>query len=80
MEIYYWSGEHDLVEVMRQYISLSPGVRAKLHSFLMLVKDQPDTVTAEIGESGELTFSAPAATELAKRLTTTAGETPPILH
>jgi len=80
MEIYYWSGEHDLVEVMRRYISLPPPVRAMLHGFLMLVKDAPNSVTAEIGESGELTFSAPAAAELAKRLTTSPEGAPPILH
>jgi hypothetical protein len=79
MELYYYSGERDLAEVMRQYVALSPGVRAALHGFLMLVKDEPSSVTAEIGESGELTFSAPAAAELAKTLTNS-GELPPILH
>ena len=79
VELYYWSAEHDLAEVMRQYIALSPGVRAALHGFLMLVKDEPGSVTAEIGESGELTFSAPAAAELAKRLTSPEGALP-ILH
>lgn len=79
MELYYWSAEHDLLDVMRQFIALSPGVRAKLHGFLMLVKDAPGSVTAEIGETGELTFSAPVAAELAKQLTNSA-DAPPILH
>ena len=79
MELFYWSSEHDLVEVMRQYIALPPGVRAALHAFLMLVKDAPGSVTAEIGESGELTFAAPAAAELAKKLTNSEAA-PPILH
>ncbi|HLH98495.1 MAG TPA: hypothetical protein VKW08_25580 [Xanthobacteraceae bacterium] len=79
MELYYWSAEHDLIDVMRQYVALSPGVRAALHGFLMLVKDEPGSVTAEIGETGELTFSAPAAVELAKRLTNS-GAAPPFLH
>jgi hypothetical protein len=78
MELYYWSDERDLIDVMRQFIALSPPVRAALHGFLMLAKDEPTAVTCEIGESGELTISTPAAAELARRLTDT-GEAP-ILH
>jgi hypothetical protein len=52
---------------MRQYIALSPEVRATLHAFLMLVKDE-GSVTVQIAENGEMTFSAPAAAELAKRI------------
>jgi hypothetical protein len=68
IELYYWSAEHDLADVMRQYIALSPEVRATLHAFLMLVKDEPGSVTVQIAENGEMTFSAPAAAELAKRI------------
>ena len=46
IELYYWSAEHDLADVMRQYIA----------------------VTVQIAENGEMTFSAPAAAELAKRI------------
>ena len=79
IELYYWSGEHELADVMRQYIALSPEVRSALHAFLMLVKDEPDSVTVQIAESGEMTFSAPAAAELAKRITNP-GSPPPFLH
>jgi hypothetical protein len=34
----------------------------------MLVKDEPGSVTVQIAENGEMTFSAPAAAELAKRI------------
>jgi hypothetical protein len=79
VELYYWSAERDLADVMRQYIALSPEVRSALHAFLMLVKDEPDSVTVQIAESGEMTFSAPAAAELAKRITNP-GSPPPFLH
>jgi nucleoid-associated protein YgaU len=79
IELYYWSGEHELADVMRQYIALAPEVRAALHAFLMLVKDEPGSVTVEIAANGEMTFSAPAAEELAKKMASP-GQQPPFLH
>jgi hypothetical protein len=79
IELYYWSAEHELAEVMRQYIALSPEVRAALHGFLMLVKDEPRSVTVQIGRNGEMTFWAPAAVELAKKLANPDAP-PPFLH
>jgi hypothetical protein len=79
IELYYWSAEHELADVMRQFIALSPEVRATLHAFLMLVKDEPGSVTVQIAESGEMTFSAPAAVELAKKMAGQ-GAPPPFLH
>jgi hypothetical protein len=79
IELYYWSSERDLADVMRQFIALSPEVREALHAFLMLVKDEPGSVTVQIAANGELTFSAPAATDLAKRIADP-GVPPPFLH
>jgi hypothetical protein len=79
IELYYWSAEHELADVMRQFIALSPEVRATLHAFLMLVKDAPGSVTVQIAEGGEMTFSAPAAVELAKKMAGP-GAPPPFLH
>jgi hypothetical protein len=79
IELYYWSAEHELADVMRQYIALAPEVREALHAFLMLVKDQPGSVTAQIALNGELTFSAPAAVELARRMAGP-GAPSPFLH
>jgi hypothetical protein len=79
IELYYWSAEHELAEVMRHYIALSAEVRAALHAFLTLVKDEPDSVTFRIAANGELAFSAPAAAELARKVAS-AGPSPPFLH
>ena len=68
IELLYWSAEHELAEVMRRYIGLAPDVRAALHDFLMLAKDEPGSVTARIARNGELTLSSPAAAELARKL------------
>ena len=68
IELFYWSAEHELAEVMRQFVCLPPDVRAALHGFLMLAKDEPASVTVRIADNGELAFSAPAAAELAKKI------------
>src|SRR4030081_3842491 len=79
IELYYWSAEHELAEVMRQYIALTPEVRAALHAFLLLVKDEPGSVTVRIAANGELAFSAPAAAELARKMAGV-GPPSPFLH
>jgi hypothetical protein len=79
IELYYWSAEHELAEVMRQYIALSPEVRAALHAFLLLVKDAPGSVKVRVAANGELAFSAPAAEELARKMAGT-GPPHPFLH
>jgi hypothetical protein len=79
IELYYWSAEHQLAEVMRQYIALSPEVRAALHGFLMLVRDEPGSVTVQISANGAMTFSAPAVVDLAEKIGSQ-GVSPPFLH
>ncbi len=68
IELYYWSGEADLVEVMRQYVALPAAVRAALYAFLMLAKDDPASVNVRIEANGDMTLSSPAADALARRL------------
>ena len=79
LELYYWSSERELAEVMRQYVALSAEVRAAFHAFLLLVKDAPASVTVRIAPNGELAFSAPAAAELARKMGN-AEPPPPFLH
>jgi hypothetical protein len=79
LELYYWSSERELAEVMRQYVALSPEVRAALHAFLLLVKDAPGSVSVRIAPNGELAFSAPAAAELARKMANPSPP-PPFLH
>ena len=80
IELLYWSAEHELADVMRQYIGLSADVRAAWHAFLMLAKNDPGSVTVRIAENGEMTFSSPAAVELARQLGAPAAARPPFLH
>jgi hypothetical protein len=64
---------------MCQYIALPSGVRAALHAFLMMVRDDPGSVTVQIAPNGELTFSSPAVVELARKIAGP-GAPPPFLH
>src|SRR5262245_60519220 len=75
VELYYWSVEPELAEVMRQYIALPREVSTTLHAFLMLAAQDPGSVNLRISGDGEMILSSPAAAELARRLT--APETPP---
>jgi hypothetical protein len=79
IELCYWSAEPELAEVMRQYIALPADVRAVLHTFLMLVKDEPDSVNVRIGANGQMILSAPAAVELAGKMADL-GAPPPLVH
>lgn len=79
VELYYWSAEPELAEVMRQYIALPDEVRAALHAFLMLVADDPGSVILRITGEGEMVLSSPAAAELARKLEKP-GIRPPMVH
>jgi hypothetical protein len=79
IELYYWSGEPELAEVMRQYMALPDEVRAALHAFLMLVADDPDSVTHRITREGEMILASPATAEIARTLAE-ASVRPPVVH
>jgi len=79
VELYYWSVEPELAEVMRQYVALPREVSATLHAFLMLAAEDPGSVNLRIGDDGEMILSSPAAVALAKRLGIP-GIAPPAVH
>lgn len=79
IELFYWSTEPDLAEVMRHYVGLSTEVRAALFAFLVLVKGEPGAATVRIGANGEMTFSSPAVAELARKIVDP-GISPTFLH
>jgi hypothetical protein len=78
VELYYWSAEPELAEVMRQYMALPDEVRAALHAFLMLVANDPGSVTHRITGEGEIILSSPATAEVARNLE--ACVRPPVVH
>jgi hypothetical protein len=79
VELYYWSVEPELAEVMRHYIALPRDVSTKLHAFLMLAAQDPGSVHLRFSGNGEMILSSPLASEVARRLSTP-DESPPAVH
>jgi len=79
VELYYWSVEPELAEVMRQYLALPREVSTRLHAFLMLAAQDPGSVNLRINGDGEMILSSPLAAELARRLNAP-DDPPPAVH
>jgi hypothetical protein len=68
LELYYWSAEPELAEVMRHYLALPTEARSALHTFLSLSASDPGSVTIRAVQSGELILSSQAAAELPEQV------------
>ncbi len=79
LELYYWSAEPELAEVMRQYIALSDEARIALHAFLKQAGGDAGSVLVRITPEGEMVISLPEAAEFARQLAKS-GIRPPIVH
>jgi hypothetical protein len=79
IELYYWSVEPELAEVMRQYMALPDEVRAALHAFLTLAASDPGSVTHRMTRDGEMILSSPATAEVATNLVDADGR-PQVVH
>src|SRR5262245_27873925 len=80
VELYYWSVEPELAEVMRHYLALPRDVSTMLHAFLMLAAQDPGSVNLRISGDGEMILSSPLAAEAARRLGTPDNPAPPVVH
>jgi hypothetical protein len=63
LELYYWSREPGVLEVIRSVMALPPRTRALLEGFLAVA--QPDLVSGELDEAGRVTLSSPDVTDAA---------------
>jgi hypothetical protein len=59
IELYYWSQEEHLVELMRAFIRLPDETKSALASYLRLGIEKSDLVRTTIGDKGELIISSP---------------------
>ena len=59
IELYYWSQEEHLVELMRAFIRLPDETKSALASYLRLRIEKSDHVRITIGDKGELILSSP---------------------
>ena len=63
VELYYWSQERHLRDLMRSFVMLPPRTQEVLLAFLQLTTD-PGLVNASIDAEGRMILSSPQATEL----------------
>ena len=77
-ELYYWSQEPELAEVMRQFIAMPDEARSALGAFFSMAKGHVESVTVAVSPAGEVTLSSPVVSELmGMTLTTTMPEKGP---
>src|SRR5215510_15014543 len=58
LELYYFSREHDVLEIMRAIAALPEDARAALEAFLA-VSHEPAAITAKWDGAGRLTLASP---------------------
>jgi DNA-directed RNA polymerase subunit L len=68
IELYYWTAEHEIIEIIRQYISLPDEPKKALRAFLSMTSDCTDSVRVNVNKEGHVTFSSPVVTKLMKTM------------
>ncbi|HZD92442.1 MAG TPA: hypothetical protein VE224_20295 [Pseudolabrys sp.] len=58
LELYYWSAEAELLEVLHHYIGLPEQPREALRAFLAMVSDCPNSVSVNVSANGDVTLSS----------------------
>jgi len=58
IELYYWSRERHLLDIMRSIVAMSAPTREALDAFLAMAAD-PETIVASLDGSGRLSLSSP---------------------
>ena len=64
IELYYWSREPELAEIMREIVALPDEAKATLHAFFRLAEGGVDAVTVTVGSEGDVTLSSPGVTRI----------------
>ncbi len=67
VELYYWSAEPDLLEMLHRILGLPEQPREVLCAFLAMVADCPDSVSVAVSPSGAVTLSSPTVAHLMSR-------------
>ena len=58
VELYYWSQEPGLLDIIRVIAGLDPATRGVVEAFVAMARD-PRSVTASLDGTGQLTLAAP---------------------
>jgi hypothetical protein len=57
MELYYWSREPGMIEIMRGIVAMAEETRAALEAFIAMARD-PKAIGASLNPDGVLTFAS----------------------
>lgn len=77
VELFYWSQEPDLAEIMRQIIALPDQAKSTLHAFFRLAEGDLRSVAVSVNASGDLTLSCPTVGHLLDEMDASGVEKPP---
>lgn len=58
LELYYWSREPGMIEIMRGIVAMPEASRAAFEAFIALARD-PKSIEASLNPDGRLTFASP---------------------
>jgi hypothetical protein len=58
IELYYWSRERNLLDIMRSVVAMPARTREALETFLAMVAD-PETIVATMDSAGRLSLTSP---------------------
>jgi hypothetical protein len=64
IELYYWSREPELAEIMRQIVSLPEEAKGTLHAFFNLAKGDVASISVTVSADGDVTLTSPVVAEL----------------
>jgi hypothetical protein len=78
LELYYWSREPGMIEMMRDIVAMPEETRAALEAFISLARD-PKSIEANLDPDGALTLTSPETSKtlaLAQYVAENDGEDP----
>jgi hypothetical protein len=64
IELFYWSSEPELMEIVRKIIALPDEAKGTLHAFFRLAESDLRSVVITVNENGGITLSSPAVAGL----------------
>jgi hypothetical protein len=68
LELYYWTVEPHLAELMRCFVMLPRDVQQTLHAFMAMTQSAPDSVKVTISQRGNLTLSSDFVSTIVDRI------------
>ena len=69
LELFYWSREPELAEIMRNIIGLPDEAKTTLHAFFRLAESDPKSISVTVNADGDLTLTSSIVAGLVTTMT-----------